>query len=161
MLSKDVKTAQFWAKSRHEGQVDKSGKPYFEHPARVAGRMETPEEQVVGWLHDTVEDTGLSLAEVTRQFGPETAAAVDAISRREGETWEDYLDRVKQNPTARAVKISDLIDNSNLTRLDRVTMKDLKRQEKYNAALQFLLAEDDANRPSVSRAGFSSAGGES
>lgn len=142
MLSRDVRTAQSWAEKRHEGQVDKSGKPYVEHPARVAGRMETPEEQVVGWLHDTVEDTGLSLEEVERQFGPETAAAVDAVSRRDGEAWEDYLERVKQNPTARAVKISDLIDNSNLSRLDRVTMKDARRQEKYNRALQFLMEEN-------------------
>ena len=118
------------------------GSPYVEHPARVAGRMETPEEQVVGWLHDTVEDTGLSLEEVERQFGPETAAAVDAVSRRDGEAWENYLERVKQNPTARAVKISDLIDNSNLSRLDRVTMKDVRRQEKYNRALQFLMEEN-------------------
>ena len=142
MLSRDVRTAQSWAEKRHEGQVDKSGKPYVEHPARVAGRMEMPEEQVVGWLHDTVEDTGLSLEEVERQFGPETAAAVDAVSRRDGEAWEDYLERVKQNPTARAVKISDLIDNSNLSRLDRVTMKDVRRQEKYNRALQFLMEEN-------------------
>lgn len=142
MLSRDVRTAQSWAEKRHESQVDKSGKPYVEHPARVAGRMETPEEQVVGWLHDTVEDTGLSLEEVERQFGPETAAAVDAVSRRDGEAWEDYLERVKQNPTARAVKISDLIDNSNLSRLDRVTMKDVRRQEKYNRALQFLMEEN-------------------
>lgn len=142
MLSRDVRTAQSWAEKRHEGQVDKSGKPYVEHPARVAGRMETPEEQVVGWLHDTVEDTGLSLEEVERQFGPETAAAVDAVSRRDGEAWEDYLERVKQNPTARAVKISDLIDNSNLSRLDRITMKDVRRQEKYNRALQFLMEEN-------------------
>ena len=104
--------------------------------------MKTPEEQVVGWLHDTVEDTGLSLEEVERQFGPETAAAVDAVSRRDGEAWENYLERVKQNPTARAVKISDLIDNSNLSRLDRVTMKDVRRQEKYNRALQFLMEEN-------------------
>lgn len=142
MLSRDVRTAQSWAVKSHEGQADKSGKPYVEHPARVAGRMETPEEQVVGWLHDTVEDTGLSLEEVERQFGPETAAAVDAVSRRDGEAWEDYLERVKQNPTARAVKISDLIDNSNLSRLDRVTMKDVRRQEKYNRALQFLMEEN-------------------
>ncbi len=64
------------------------------------------------------------------------------MSRRDGEAWEDYLERVKQNPTARAVKISDLIDNSNLSRLDRVTMKDVRRQEKYNRALQFLMEEN-------------------
>ncbi|MBQ8137209.1 MAG: guanosine-3',5'-bis(diphosphate) 3'-pyrophosphohydrolase, partial [Clostridia bacterium] len=89
----------------------------------------------------TVEDTGLSLAEVAAEFGQDTAAALDAVSRREGEAWDDYLRRVKQNPVARLVKISDLIDNSNLSRLNPVTMKDVLRQEKYNKALQFLLTE--------------------
>ena len=59
MLSKDVDTAKAWAYRLHAGQVDKAGGPYVTHPERVAGRMSTPEEQVVGWLHDTVEDTGL------------------------------------------------------------------------------------------------------
>ena len=97
---------------------------------------------VVGWLHDTVEDTGLTLLEVEAAFGPETAAALDAVTHRVGEDWDAYLLRVKANPTARRVKISDLIDNSNLTRLDWVTMRDVKRQEKYNRALQFLMGDD-------------------
>ena len=139
MLSTDVKTAWEWAERLHRGQKDKSGAPYIGHPARVAGRLQFPEEQVVGWLHDTVEDTGLTLREIEAQFGPETAAAVDAMSRRDGEAWDDYLQRVRQNSTARAVKISDLIDNSNLTRLENVTLRDVLRQEKYNKALQYLM----------------------
>ena len=139
MLSCDTDTARAWAERQHQGQVDKSGMPYINHPARVAERMELPEEKVVGWLHDTVEDTGLTLQEIEDHFGAETAAAVDAISRRDHEPWEDYLQRVKLNPTARKVKISDLIDNSNLTRLKVVTLTDIKRQEKYNRALQYLM----------------------
>ena len=141
MLSKDVESARLLAEQQHQGQVDKSGKPYILHPTRVAGRMKTPEEEVVGWLHDVVEDTGLSLAEIEQQFGPETANAIDAISRRENEPWGIYLERVKKNQIARSVKISDLIDNSNLSRLDNVTMVDVKRQEKYNRALQFLMMD--------------------
>ena len=141
MLSKDVESARLLAEQQHQGQADKSGKPYILHPTRVAGRMKTPEEEVVGWLHDVVEDTGLSLAEIEQQFGPETANAIDAISRRENEPWGIYLERVKKNQIARSVKISDLIDNSNLSRLDNVTMVDVKRQEKYNRALQFLMMD--------------------
>ena len=141
MLSKDVKTAQAWAERLHQGQVDKSGKPYIGHPARVAGRLDSPETQVVGWLHDTVEDTELSLPEIEKEFGPETAAAVDAVSRRDGEDWDAYLHRVKMNPIARQVKISDLIDNSNLSRLEHVTMKDVERQARYNCALKFLMTD--------------------
>ena len=96
---------------------------------------------MAGWLHDTVEDTGLSLPELEKEFGPETAAAVDAVSRRTGEEWDAYLLRVKQNPIARQVKISDLIDNSSLTRLEKVTIKDVERQAKYNRALKFLMTE--------------------
>ena len=141
MLSKDIESARLLAKHQHQGQVDKSGKPYILHPTRVAGRMRTPEEKVVGWLHDVVEDTGLSLCDIERQFGPETAAAIDAISRREDEPWGKYLERVKHNPIARAVKISDLIDNSNLSRLENITLTDVRRQEKYNRALQFLMTD--------------------
>lgn len=138
--SKDVQAARALATRLHEGQLDKAGKPYITHPQRVAERLTTPEAQVVGWLHDTVEDTGISLEELEARFGRETAAAVDAVSRREGEPWEDYLARVKANPMARQVKISDLIDNSNLSRIPHITMKDVKRQEKYNKALQFLMS---------------------
>ncbi len=139
MLSKDIESARLLATRQHQGQVDKSGMPYILHPTRVAERMKTPEEKVVGWLHDTVEDTGLSLSDIEQQFGSETADAVDAISRRKDEPWEKYLERVKKNRVARAVKISDLIDNSNLSRLDHITLIDVKRQEKYNRALQFLM----------------------
>lgn len=141
-LSKDVETAKALAEKLHAGQVDKSGKPYIDHPRRVASRLDTLEEKVVGWLHDTVEDTGLSLAEVERIFGRETAWAVDAITHREDEPWERYLMRVKENPIARQVKISDLIDNSNLSRLPTIMMRDVKRQAKYNAALQYLMTDE-------------------
>ena len=139
MLSRDVETAKSWAERLHQGQLDKAGQPYIGHPARVASRLETQEARVVGWLHDTVEDTGLTLEEITEQFGPETAAALDAVTRRAWEDWDTYLLRVKANPIATQVKISDLIDNSNLGRIPHITMKDVKRQEKYNKALQFLM----------------------
>ena len=139
--SRDVEAAKALATRMHEGQADKGGLPYITHPQRVAARLETPEAQVVGWLHDTVEDTGLTLTQISEQFGPETAAAVDAISRREGEKWGDYLKRVAANPMARQVKISDLIDNSNLQRIPQVTMKDVERQKRYNKALRKLMKD--------------------
>ena len=139
MYSVDVTTAKAWAVRWHEGQRDKAGQPYVTHPERVAGRLSAPEEQVAAWLHDTVEDTGLTLREIENAFGPETAAAVDAVSRRPGEDWEDYLRRVKQNEVARKVKISDLIDNSNLSRIPAVTLRDVDRQLKYNQALRYLM----------------------
>lgn len=137
--STDIDAARALAERMHEGQTDRAGMPYITHPERVASRLAAPEAKVVGWLHDTVEDTPLSLVEIEARFGAETAAAVDAVSRREGEAWKAYIARAKANPVARQVKISDLIDNSNLSRLPCVTMKDVKRQAKYNKALRELL----------------------
>ena len=138
----DVAAARALATKAHEGQTDKAGLPYITHPERVASRLTTPEAQVVGWLHDTVEDTPITLRDIGAAFGPETAAAVDAISRRNGEPWSDYLERVAANPMARQVKISDLIDNSNLSRIPHVTLKDVERQKKYNKALKKLLEKE-------------------
>ena len=138
----DVAAARALATKAHEGQTDKAGLPYITHPERVASRPSTPEAQVVGWLHDTVEDTPITLRDIEATFGPETAAAVDAISRSDGEPWSDYLDRVAANPMARRVKISDLIDNSNLSRIPHVTLKDVERQKKYNKALKKLLEKE-------------------
>ena len=140
--STDIEAAKSLATKAHEGQTDIAGLPYITHPERVASRLSTPEAQVVGWLHDTVEDTPLTLSDISKKFGPETAAAVDAISRRDGEKWSDYIDRVAANPMARQVKISDLVDNSNLTRIPHVTLKDVKRQAKYNKALKKLMEEE-------------------
>lgn len=137
--STEVEIAKALAAKAHACQTDKAGLPYITHPERVASRLSAPEAQVVGWLHDTVEDTDLTIDDIREQFGPETAAAVDAISRRDGETWSDYIDRVAANPIARQVKISDLIDNSNLSRIPYVTLKDVERQKKYNKALKKLL----------------------
>lgn len=143
--SKDVEAAKELAYMMHEGQVDKAGLPYVTHPERVASRLESPEERVVGWLHDTVEDTEMTVDEIRERFGPETAAAVDAISRRDDETWEDYIERMKREPIARRVKIIDLIDNSNLSRIPRVTMRDVERQARYNRALKELLEEESCH----------------
>lgn len=139
--STDIEAAKAFATRAHDGQTDKAGLPYIAHPQRVAARLDTPEAKVVGWLHDTVEDTPLTVRDIEAAFGPETATAVDAVSRREGEAWSDYLDRVAANPIARQVKISDLIDNSNLQRIPRVTMKDVMRQARYNKALKKLLED--------------------
>ena len=139
--SKDVEAAKALATRAHEGQTDKADAPYILHPQRVAARLESQEAQVVGWLHDTVEDTELTLSDIEALFGAETAASVDAITRRRGEAWQAYLERVKADPLARRVKISDLIDNSDLTRLAHVTLRDVERQAKYNRALRELMEE--------------------
>lgn len=140
--STDVEKAIDLATVAHDGAVDKAGAAYILHPMRVASRMDSPEEKVVAWLHDVVEDTGITIDTIRKMFGSDTAEAVDAITHRKGESWANYLTRVKGNKIATAVKVSDLLDNSNLSRLPKVTSKDVKRQAKYNRALFYLMDVD-------------------
>ena len=91
--------------------------------------------------HDTAEDTGVSLETIAALFGSDTAEAVDAVTHREGEDYMDYVRRAGRHPISRLVKISDLIDNSNLGRLKTVTAKDVARQRKYNDALTLLVTD--------------------
>lgn len=124
----------------HKGQVDKGGSAYILHPIRVMMQMTSDEERIVALLHDSVEDSDwLTLAQVETLFGPTVAAAVDAITKRHDETYEAYLERVRANPCARAVKLADLTDNSDTSRLSReLDDADEKRLEKYRYAKAFL-----------------------
>ncbi len=142
--STDLRLAQDVAIKAHRDQVDKAGKPYITHPERVAACMDDDAEKVVAWLHDTVEDTSIQLQDIESLFGPETADAINAITRRHCENWDSYLQRVRENEVARRVKIRDLIDNSNLARLPKLSYADVLRQQKYNKALLYLCKQDEA-----------------
>ena len=141
MYSTDVEKARRFAEKVHANQVDKSGMPYIEHLERVARRVDTDAARVVAWLHDTVEDTAVTPAQIAELFGPATAEAVRCMTHGADEPYEAYLIRAKSNPVSRAVKISDLIDNSNLSRLPVVSLRDVERQAKYNRALRFMLED--------------------
>jgi (p)ppGpp synthase/HD superfamily hydrolase len=122
----------------HKGQVDKAGEPYILHPLRVM-LMCAPECRIAAVLHDTVEDTGLELRLIGHRFGAEIAEAVDALTRREGENYTDFIKRCGQNEMARQVKMADLSDNMRLERLGREpTAEDAKRQRKYSDAYAYL-----------------------
>ena len=133
-----------FAENYHNGQTDKAGSPYVWHLCRVAERVDTEEEKVVAWLHDTLEDRPEmcvqgQLYSFELIYGVEVANALKAITRLPDESYADYIKRVKKNPLATKVKISDLIDNSNLQRLGTVTVEDVLRQKKYNKALLYLM----------------------
>ncbi|TAA63583.1 HD domain-containing protein [Shinella sp. JR1-6] len=95
----------------HEGQTDKSGAPYIFHPIRVASTFSDDFLQTIAVLHDVVEDTSITLSDLDAHFPQGVVNAVDALTRREGETYEDFIQRVSRNPSARKVKIADLRDN--------------------------------------------------
>ena len=121
----------------HDGQTDKTGKPYILHPVAVAQRVEGDMAQVVALLHDVVEDTSCTIEHIAHNFGPVVSQAVDAITKREGETYKCYLARVKGNKIARMVKIADI--SHNLERIGNLSEKDqLRLADKYGEALSFL-----------------------
>ena len=127
------------AKQHHEGQTDKAGKPYIEHPLRVMNQVESEEEKTVAVLHDIVEDTNISLNDLRNEgFSEEVVSAVECLTKQDGENYDSYIERISFNPLAVKIKLADLEDNSDLTRLPEVTDKDLERIEKYDKALEKL-----------------------
>lgn len=125
----------------HAGQVDKGGAPYILHPLRVMLSVTGEQAQIAAVLHDTVEDSksGFSLNTIRSYFGDRITAAVDALTRREGESYDSYIDRAKADDIARAVKLADLKDNCDVNRLNRpLTADDKRRFDKYMRARALL-----------------------
>lgn len=121
----------------HEEQSDKGGAAYILHPLRVMAQMTNDLDRIVAVLHDVAEDCPeYPLANLRKAFGDEVGDALDALTKRKGETYHDYLSRVEANPIAARVKIADLEDNSDLFRLGREPAPaDLERRAKYATAL--------------------------
>ena len=127
------------AKQHHEGQTDKAGKPYIDHPLRVMNQVESEEEKIVAVLHDIVEDTDISLDDLRNEgFSEKVVSAVECLTKQDGENYDSYIERISFNPLAVKIKLADLEDNRDLTRLPEVTDKDLERIEKYDKALEKL-----------------------
>ncbi|GAB6855988.1 HD domain-containing protein [Microbacterium xylanilyticum] len=132
--------AEAIARAAHAGQVDKTGHPYIDHPARVAARVQgNAQLEAIAWLHDVVEDTTVTLDDLRREFPDEIVDAVDALTKRPGETRQDYYARVRQNTRALQVKHADIDDNTDPARtalLDETTRARLA--QKYAAAREAL-----------------------
>lgn len=125
----------------HAGQTDKAGRPYILHPLRVMTSMTTDEERATAVLHDVLEDTSVTAADLLDAGMPgEVVDAVVAVTKVKPCVYDDYLEQVKSNPIARAVKLADLADNMDMSRLPKVTETDRQRQRKYQRAWWFLMA---------------------
>jgi len=119
----------------HQGQKDKAGAPYILHPLRVMLRMETEEQMMAAVLHDVVEDSSWTLTDLRQEGFPEQVIeAVDYLSRRDSETYDEFIDRIKGSSLAIRVKLADLEDNMDLKRVKKVTDKEKERMMKYHAA---------------------------
>ena len=122
----------------HDGQVDKAGQPYILHPLRVMLAMGNDTDRIAAVLHDVVEDNrDWQLADLAG-FGPDIVAAIDALTRREAEPYPDYIERLSGNEIAHRVKLADLRDNLDPSRLGIYTPADRLRVKKYEDAYRRL-----------------------
>lgn len=143
ITSEDVKMirhAFMLAKHVHNGQTDKAGAEYILHPFRVSQFVKGgPTEITIALLHDVVEDTDTTLEDLREEGFPENVVnGVDAVTRRPEEARDIYLIRVKNNPSARLVKLADLKHNSDLSRILDPKAKDLERVQNYQKEIAFL-----------------------
>ncbi|MBQ7691002.1 MAG: hypothetical protein IJT30_07435 [Muribaculaceae bacterium] len=127
--------------THHLSQRDKGGERYFGHPVRVAERCDTDEQRIVALIHDLLEDTPVTARQLLDDgFPTHIVEALLAVTRRQGETYEQFIDRLATNPIARRVKIADLLDNMDVTRLPILTDDDCRRLQKYHRSWRKLLA---------------------
>ena len=122
------------AATKHEGQYRKiSGLPYISHPLAVADKFDDEDHKIVAVLHDTIEDTDLTISELIdlHELDPRLADAVAAITRTDGQTYLDFILQCNENEIARDVKIEDI--KHNMSDLGDGSLKD-----KYLIALYIL-----------------------
>ena len=123
----------------HKGKVDKAGAPYILHPLRVMFQMETKEEMIAAVLHDVLEDTAITSDQLKEMGFSETLLeALDSVTKRAGETYEDFVRRAALHPIGKKIKLADLRDNMDLSRLEEITDNDIKRVKKYHGALKII-----------------------
>ncbi|MGO4503622.1 MULTISPECIES: HD domain-containing protein [unclassified Dyella] len=128
------------AAAAHAGQVDKGGEPYILHPIRVMLRMQSAPERIVAVLHDVVEDSDVTLELLGAEgFSQEVLSAVDALTKRKGESRSDAARRAKKDRIALAVKLADNAENMDLSRIAAPTERDYVRLEEYKVVRAILL----------------------
>lgn len=123
----------------HKNQTDKSGMPYVFHPFHLAEQMKDEETTIAALLHDVVEDTDYTIADLEKMGFPANVLEVlELLTHNDDTPYMEYVAKIKDNPIAKAVKLADLEHNSDLSRLDFVDEKALKRREKYRQAICLL-----------------------
>lgn len=131
------------AAEAHTGQVDKAGQAYILHPLRVMLAQNSDAGRIVGVLHDVVEDTDWTFEQLRREgFGQDVLKALEAITRRSEETYEEFVQRAVENPIARPVKRADLLDNCDMGRISKPTQKDQDRIARYRQVLSRYFGSD-------------------
>lgn len=140
IYTKKTKKALALCFEAHKDQLDKSGLPYVFHPFHLAEQMTDEVTTIVALLHDVVEDTPYTLADIEMEFGKEVTDALRLLTHDKNVKYSDYVRKIKENPIAKAVKLADLTHNSDTSRLDVVDEKALKRLKRYKEAFAILNA---------------------
>jgi (p)ppGpp synthase/HD superfamily hydrolase len=139
MLEQPLAHAIRLAAEAHEGQLDKAGQPYVLHVLRVMFACQSPDAQIAAALHDVVEDTDWTLADLRREgFSAQVVEIVDALTRRDGEDYFDFARRAAATPLSREVKRADLLDNMDIRRIPDPSEKDWERLKRYRKALDMI-----------------------
>lgn len=140
MLNKALQIAT----QAHANQTDKAGQPYIFHLLRVSEKGQTQTEKICGLLHDLIEDTEWTFEQLQQEgFPDEVIQVIKCVTKQQGESYENFISRVAQNPTAIRVKLNDLEDNINIIRLPFLTEKDTERLNKYLKAYHFLKSKSN------------------
>ena len=133
MLNKAIEIAA----RAHAGQTDKAGEPYIFHPLRVMLSCNTELTRICAVLHDVIEDTEITLDALRSEgFSEEVIAVIDFLSRRENESYDNFIGRIMENETACYVKLADLADNMRLSRIPDPQDEDVARIKKYEKATE-------------------------
>lgn len=131
--------------TKHSGQTDKAGKKYITHVIRVCAKCHTDEERIVAMLHDTIEDTDVTIETLNEQGFPiDIINAVLSVTKVKGESYEDFIRRAAMSPIGRKVKLADLEDNMTVQRLTSVTIDDVERLNRYVKAWHYLMSKNSS-----------------
>lgn len=154
MLNKAIEIANL----AHKGQIDKGGAPYILHPLRVMMTRENEIERICAVLHDVVEDSDITFNDFRCEgFSEEVVDVLDCLTKRTGEKYDEFINRVISNRIACRVKLADLRDNMDTSRIKNPSEKDIERMKKYQDAekqiLDALSIEDRLNEERVDRTG--------
>jgi (p)ppGpp synthase/HD superfamily hydrolase len=128
------------AATAHAGQIDKASAPYILHPLRVMLRVSSEAERITAVLHDLVEDCeGWTFERLRGEgYASDIIEALKSVTKRHGESYEDFVKRAAQNPIGRRVKLSDLHDNCDLSRISHPMAKDHERIARYRKAIAYI-----------------------
>ena len=134
-----------FAYNAHHGQLDYNGIPYIFHPLHLAEQMDDEISCCTALLHDVVEDTSVTMAELEMEFPPEVTDVVKLLTHPEDVPYFDYVRAIKANPIAKKVKLADIAHNSDQTRCigSGLTQQQLSYWKEKYAKAKTILTEGE------------------